>query len=1040
MFKRKLTNLLVILCLVLLLLPVTVLAAENGWVQNSDGSWSYYQNGEKLQNCIVKTDGTHYLISKDGNGYTVITQSGWLQAFGEYYYITKNGSSFYMKKNSIITSGSHKYYLGKDGVMVTSAPITGYDNDLHTYIDGYATADGSLLRGGWVKEQGLWRYADERYNLYTDGIYAIDGVHYYFRDGYLADQPGEYDYGQGVYVSEGGPLYRNRWYCDNTGYETGWVYYGNYAERVYGIVQIDGKYYYFGGETNVMQTNTVAEYNGTVYSFGADGVGTAQSGWFKHPENGRWMYASQKGLASGVTTVDGISYCFSYDNTLYPDQVVSTGSGYYLSDKNGCLVTGIGWHQAGGNWYYVQDTTGQLASGWLQSGGQWYFLDTWSCEMETDTLFFSSSDGKWYYANSKGVCTSLTGSGFRFVGSSWIYLENGVPVTEQWRKVGGVWYYFGYDGAMYAGGAYSTSDGKTYLFNSDGSLSSGWFKESFRTYYAGSDGAACTGWRSIGGQWYYFDDSGVLQHSKTVTLDGTIYLLADDGHLVAQLKEGWNQVGSDWYYIDRRGSVTTGRTFIDGVSYCFDRDGRLYTNGIYEVYTGSWYLVNANGKVLTGWHQYDGKWVYGDPDGYNLVANGIVTIDGNRYIFKDCTMQTGTVILDNCIYTVSGSGIITSENTLPAGWYYDSPSGRVCYSYDGNLTYTGWIGSYYVRDGYMLANEIVEYNGRLYYLGADGLYVKNGWYQTPQGEYVLAKADGSLYTNEWLRSGSVYYYFCDGLMVHSSLYIGGELHDFDETGKWLGVREEQPVQHPQLADGWQNRNGKWYYYHAGQPVTGQKYISGKYYYFDYTDRAMVTDDIRDYHYYGADGVLAQITGWRQIQGNWYYFEDGSCENCVSWIYVDGYWYYFQWNDAADPYAAFDHEYVLLTDTYAVIDGLLYHFDAGGRCSGSISGKGWYQAGTQWYYFSNGSLISDGLHTIDGKIYAFADGAMISGTSAEVAGQHLFFGSNGALVTRAGWYRTENSWAYVGANGQVCWEGAYRIDGVIYSFVDGIMVE
>ena len=71
MTKRKLILWVVTICLLAVMIPVTALAATNGWVENADGTWSYYEYGELLR------DGIYELYHED---------SGWrLYGFDESY-------------------------------------------------------------------------------------------------------------------------------------------------------------------------------------------------------------------------------------------------------------------------------------------------------------------------------------------------------------------------------------------------------------------------------------------------------------------------------------------------------------------------------------------------------------------------------------------------------------------------------------------------------------------------------------------------------------------------------------------------------------------------------------------------------------------------------------------------------------------------------------------------------------------------------------------------------------------------------------------
>ena len=44
-----------------------------------------------------------------------------------------------------------------------------------------------------------------------------------------------------------------------------------------------------------------------------------------------------------------------------------------------------GWVQDEKNWYYLNNTTGEMATGWAETDGKWYFLDNSGC-MQTGVI------------------------------------------------------------------------------------------------------------------------------------------------------------------------------------------------------------------------------------------------------------------------------------------------------------------------------------------------------------------------------------------------------------------------------------------------------------------------------------------------------------------------------------------------------------------------------------------------------------------------------------------------------------------------------
>lgn len=1138
MRKRFLLTLLMLVCLVALLLPMTVSAEEiqtpDGWVQNSDGTWCYYQDGQAVANGMIK-DGTlyyafdengimfdnvsfwldgnyyrakaggslyvntwtkqdgrwyyygaegkapgdflllnnvwyffygdgmmaedeavwsadynsYYAISEDGAGYQLLDKAGWTQAFGNWYYMKQEDAGLSLAQGEVLKIDGSLYYFEYNHVMASDVICDVNMGEVWETV--YIAPSGAILTNGWAQSKYGWHYADAENGLYgaeESRVYEIGSELYYFEEGTMYDLPGEvvsyYD-GQRYFVRENGSLYRNQWYQDTLGWEGefGWAYYGEDGSRCYDcFMKINGVNYYFNA-AGIMEANCVIELEDGVYVFDKDGKGAPVEGWFKHPQYGYWMYA-QDGyiLRDCVTTLDEKTYAFEDTGEMVAnDCKYDYEAGvYYLFDANGEKIVAAGWHKVDGYWYYVEDSTGCLAVGWKTLDGVSYYLCP---DMAANTILESYEDGKCYIFNNDGVATALSGNGFRQLADRQIYLENGEPVYDSWRYINGAWYYFaGY--YMYSGGTYEI-DGTLYLFDNDGKMyTQGWLQMSYRdVYYAGSDGVALTGLQTIGGKQYLFDGNGWLYTNGVIEFEENYYWLNSDGSVRAKMTQGWNQIGNQWYYLEGNELLRNSLIEYNGAYYGFDSEGVMCTNGIkYAWY--DYYIFDKDGKILTGWQKIDGKWYYADPESSDpcIYQHGVYYIDGEDYLFKDGYMQTGTVYMDGMIFVTDSSGAIVDYKEHNEGWNY--VDGGYVYIKNGR-PYTGWVGDYYVRNGDMLANEAVEYNGKYYYLTANGTYAKNGWIKLDDmynEVYIYAKADGTLCSNEWLLHSGVYYYFDSCIMVNGPIEIDGVLHNFNKDGAWLGEQSNQEPTYPAMSDGWHKVGSKWYYYHAGKRCGGTRYIDGAWYAFSYSDDyAMVANDFYDNYYYGASGARAAYTGWKMIDGERIYFNaDYSVR--YGWVKYESGWYFItRTYDEAD---GVDRP-ICLKNTGMIYDGALYIFDAGGYSAGVVTRDGWHQAGDDWYYVSGGQALRDTQQTIGGLVYRFDyDGVMVKNMCYQIetiAGEGMaYFDASGKMITKTGWYQIGKKWVYVGTSGLVYANGIYRIGGTEYSFVNGYWVE
>ncbi len=1119
MKKSRLLLLVTVICLIALILPMAVSAEEavrpNGWVDNKDGSWSFWRDGAWVTEEVIKLGNTYYAFDEEGymitdelvyswcqdlgngyfyaekdgtlrknawyhdamediwyyfgpnaigpddfqkigktwyyfiGGYMVTDEAvyspayngwfalnkagndskrlakGWTAAFGEWYYIDSEGELVY---DEIIEYNGNRFYFDYAGQMAA--------NERFYFEDSYylAKADGALLENGWAQVNGNWYYAEDSY-LYENGTYEIGGNLYIFEDHKMYNIPGEYDYDQ-RYISGNGSLYRNKWRNDTIGYtsEIGWVYYGSNGYKVTGLQEIGGVTYYFN-YNGVMQTNCIQSAGGQLWKFDGNGKGTViPNGWFQD-ETKQWMYNDGGYLLEDqIRTIGGKTYAFDYNGYMVTDDYWDG----YLFDKDGNQITTPGWQKVGGSYFLVQ-SDGTLFEGWKQSGKNWYLL--WPAMAANDIFEDPFSPGNYYSADNQGVTTLLTGNGWRDLGWTRVYIENGKPAVG-WKKLSGSWYYFDEDYGMLANTSWIIGE-NTFVFDLDGKMfANGWAKAQGETYYVDANGVAVDGGlHTIGGKQYLFYSDGTVRSNSGVGYyDGEYYWFNGDGSVRATLKDGWNEIDKKWYYFEDGELLRNDILWLGDVCYGFGSDYAMCTNGVKYAY-GDYYIFDANGHILTGWQKVDGKWYYACPDNDpQIYENGIYYIGGKNYAFDNGVMQTGSFFMDGTLVTTDANGVITKTTELKDGWNYIG-EGYV-YLKNGEA-FTGWVGNYFIDDGWMLFNERLEYNGKYYWLGADGQYVRGKWITLPgeYKEYMYADANGILACSQWKLIGGKYYYFYNTRMVYDDIrYIDGAYHEFDENGVWLGESDDGTIELPARGDGWQAIGGKWYYYHAGKPVEGEQYIGGNWYCFDF-DGAMITNAFGGYYsmegaYYTASGARAKYVGWKQIDGYWCYF-DADHTARYGWLKSGNGWYFLDYTYDEDTEKSY---YAMVKNTGIIDNGVLYLFNASGYCAGATTKDGWYQAGSNWYYVSNGRAVEDDYVQIGKDMYYFDwDGIMVTNAIGE--GRSInsygfcYYGADGKAVKTAGWKQTKEGWVYVGADGMLYEDGIYRIGGTDYSFYD-----
>ena len=183
--------------------------------------------------------------------------------------------------------------------------------------------------------------------------------------------------------------------------------------------------------------------------------------------------------------------------------------------------------------------------------------------------------------------------------------------------------------------------------------------------------------------------------------------------------------------------------------------------------------------------------------------------------------------------------------------------------------------------------------------------------------------------------------------------------DSGSTGYYVYRINTGDVEEP-VTEGWNQRNGKWYFYEDGQAVTGWKKYNRKWYYMD------------------ADGVMQ--TGWQKIDGKWYYFTQGGNMH-TGWKQYEGQWYFLRANGT-------------MCTGWKLIGGSWYCFRAGGTMV-----TGWRKYQNDWYYLDEDGRMHTGWLTVkDCTYYMNEEGIMVTGT-VEIDGETYEFDEGGVCTDR-----------------------------------------
>ena len=273
---------------------------------------------------------------------------------------------------------------------------------------------------------------------------------------------------------------------------------------------------------------------------------------------------------------------------------------------------------------------------WMMVDGEWYCYDK---NGDAYTNVFCSSNGKEYFVGDDGQL--VRSSWVEYDGDQYFVNSSGAKITNDWRlttpyddeSADEEWYYFQSTGKM-ATNKKITYKGKTYYFDSEGQMLTGWvtydnnanvdeandFTDG-KTFYCDETGARVEkDWvysvepgvedddADADEYWYYFKASGKAQTGKGTNIKGQTYLFDNSGRMLT----GWvAKSNSEYAEIGGENSEEKLSYYKGGdVYFCGDEDdGHAKKNKWFQTWKPSqydeadedndqwWYWIDKNGKV-----------------------------------------------------------------------------------------------------------------------------------------------------------------------------------------------------------------------------------------------------------------------------------------------------------------------------------------------------------------------------------------------------------------------------------------------------------
>lgn len=358
----------------------------------------------------------------------------------------------------------------------------------------------------------------------------------------------------------------------------------------------------------------------------------------------------------------------------------------------------------------------------------------------------------------------------------------------------------------------------------------------------------------------------------------------------------------------------------------------------------------------------------------------IVVEKGNEYLHNSNIFDSYTNVVfyydDGISYYLNGEKQVGFVEILNDYYYISKVTG---FFNTKNVLYIGGAAHYFNEDMTVKNGEIVEDgNTYLYNMGKK----VTGW--------VDSDGDGVK---------DSYYLFANGAKVTENKKIGGREYVYSD-GKLT------------LRNGLVEIDGKTYYYKDGSKQGGFIEIEGKtYYFFRESGERIEAESYKIggfYREFNSDHSIKPISGWQEKNGKKYYYIDG--ELCLGFTVIDEKTYYFFKSD--DKYGQMAEGWQSIggkvyyffrygTEKYGTmalgkqtIGGNVYYFNTTGTINTGFIGD---SSGNTYFYHQSKKL--KGWYTISGNTYYFTlvEGRMLTGVCS-VGGVEYTFGDNGALIS------------------------------------------
>ena len=463
---------------------------------------------------------------------------------------------------------------------------------------------------------------------------------------------------------------------------------------------------------------------------------------------------------------------------------------------------------------------------------------------------------------------------------NWYYVKDGKALTGL-QTIDYVDVYFDADGKQVKDDTRQI-DGSTYHFAKDsGQITRNAFASDKmgNWYYFGPDGKALTGKQIVDNFTLYFYPNGVQAKDAFVILDGnTYYFQKDSGQLVSN--RYWSDDEGDWYYSDKDGRLLIGAQTVDFINVYFYDDG-VQVKGDFAP-NGHYYDKDTGALVTNRYVEKDGKWYYVNDKGDKLV--GQQTVDGVEVYFNKDGVQAKGIFANADHFYDKDTGAAVRDQIVEVDGkrYYVGPDGRKVYS--GTHIVHGEEVNLIVGDGHQAFGEFTGHGDSGDYIGFDGKKVtKAGFVRTKDNHWYYLDGKGGKLVSVQVIDGELYYFGLPTRKYYYGMQSRGELiyaHYSDLTPYRTHIYYLNESTGAALKNQYHEWEGSWYYFGPNwYALTGEQTIDNVPVYFHSNGKQakgeLVTVDGKIHYYDANSGArLSNIT--ITIKGQTYHFDaDGN---------------------------------------------------------------------------------------------------------------------------------------------------------------------